>query len=226
MRPERRRAARGGALLAILIPALLAGVAVLAATHRAAPGLGGSGGDPAELAQLAAATPLRPVAAEPGSAELGAEPLESLEGGVRPAPPARISIPAAGVDATVRPVGTTGKALEVPSIGTAGWYSPGPRPGERGRAVIVGHLDGKTRPGLFARVPELPPGTRISVLDRRGDLHRYNVVGSAQVPRGEFPTDYVYGDADAPVLVLVTCGGEYDRKSGYSDNVLLYARAA
>jgi hypothetical protein len=36
----------------------------------------------------------------------------------------------------------------------------------------------------------------------------------------------VYGDADAPVLVLVTCGGDYDPERGYSDNVLVYARAA
>jgi hypothetical protein len=75
-------------------------------------------------------------------------------------------------------------------------------------------------------VPSLPPGTTISILDRRGDVHRYNVVGGAEVAKRRFPAEYVYGHADAPVLVLITCGGDYDPGSGYRDNVLLYARAA
>ena len=226
MPPEHRTRLRLAALLAVLVPALLAGTAVFVGTGGSLPRLAGGGEDPAELAQLAAAAPLRPVNAEPGAAALGAERLERLAGGVRPAPPARIFIPAAGVDAPVEAVAAEGDALAVPDVGTAGWYSGGPRPGERGRAVVVGHLDGKTRPGLFARVPELPPGTRVSVLDRRGEVHRYNVVGSAQVSRTDFPAKHVYGSADAPVLVLVTCGGEFVPGRGYSDNVLLYARAA
>ena len=114
----------------------------------------------------------------------------------------------------------------MPDVGTAGWYSGGPRPGEQGRAIVIGHLDTRKGPGLFARVPELPPGTAVAVTDRRGGVHRYRVVGGAQVAKDRFPARHVYGAADAPVLVLITCGGDYDPDSGYEDNVLLYARAA
>jgi hypothetical protein len=64
------------------------------------------------------------------------------------------------------------------------------------------------------------------VLDRRGQEHPYNVVGGAQVRKDRFPAKAVYGHADAPVLVLITCGGPFQPGRGYRDNVLLYARAA
>jgi sortase (surface protein transpeptidase) len=110
-------------------------------------------------------------------------------------------------------------------VGVAGWFSGGPRPGERGRAVVIGHLDRRRGPGLFARVPRLRPGAPITITDRAGDVHRFRVVGGAQVKKDRFPTGEVYGRAARPVLVLVTCGGPFRRGHGYRDNVLVYARA-
>ena len=176
--------------------------------------------------KAAAATPLRPMAARQGEAALGAEPLESPAGGIRPAPPARIAIPAAGVDAPVQRVASVDDALEIPPVGRAGWFDGGARPGEPGRAVLIGHLDSREGPGLFARVPKLPPGAPIAVTDRRGDVHRFRAVGGSQVKKEDFPTEYVYGHSDRPVLVLITCGGPYTKGEGYRDNVLLYARSA
>lgn len=218
-------------MLAVLLPAGFAAAAVLlVAREKEVVGLSDAR-SPAVLASLAerlpaSGAPLRPLSARAGTAALGSEPLESLRGGIRPAPPVRISIPAAHVDAPVRPVRARGETLEVPDVGTAGWFAGGPRPGEQGRAIVIGHLDTRRGPGLFARVPELPPGTVVSVTDRRGGRHRYRVVGGAQVSKRRFPAEYVYGPADAPVLVLITCGGDWDPKTGYEDNVLLYARAA
>lgn len=239
--------ARLGLVAAVLLPAVLAGGAVLAFTagSQEAPG-GGAGGSPAQLAALAdlgrrpsatgnssdafdaraAAVPLRPLLAEPGRAGLEPSPLEPVEGGIRPAPPERIAIPAAGVDTSVEPVRARGGAIEVPDLGNAGWYDGGPRPGERGRAVVIGHLDARRGPGLFARVPRLPPGTLVAVTDRRGEVHRFNVIGGAQVRKDRFPAKYLFGASDAPVLVLITCGGPFRPGSGYRDNVLLYAQAA
>ena len=146
--------------------------------------------------------------------------------GRRPAVPFSISIPSANIAALVEPVSARRGVMRVPDIGRAGWYDAGPRPGEVGRAVIIGHLDTRKGPGLFARVPRLKPGAAITVMDRRGVRHRYEVVGSAQVRKKRFPADQVYGGAKAPVLVLVTCGGPFVEGEGYRDNVLLYARAA
>ena len=197
---------------ATAIPALVAGGAVLAL----------SGGEEATWSQSpAAAAGLARAAAIQGE-----EPrIHAERAKARPAPPKSISIPAAGVRAPVEAVALRRGALRVPAIGHAGWYDGGPRPGEDGRAVIIGHLDTHRGPGLFARVPGLPPGTAVSVTDRRGKIHRYNVVGGAQVRKDRFPTEYVYGAADSPVLVLITCGGPFVKGRGYRDNLLLYARA-
>lgn len=229
--PRRGRREGIGVLLAVLLPAAFAAAAVLLVADEQGAAGPSDPQAPAALARLAErapalGAPLRPLSARRGVAALGAEPLESLRGGIRPAPPVRISIPAAHLDAPVRPVKARGEALQVPDVGTAGWFAGGPRPGEQGRAIVIGHLDTRRGPGLFARVPDLPPGTVVSVTDRRGGVHGYRVVGGAQVSKNRFPAKYVYGPAKAPVLVLITCGGDYDPESGYEDNVLLYAQAS
>ena len=220
----------------MVLPALAAGVAVAILADPGGGDRAPRAGTPApalaRLADLSPAVPLpsdgqslRPVVALPGAAGLQPSPLEPITGGIRPAPPARISIPAAGVDAVVDGVRAAPGGIEVPPVGQAGWFEAGPRPGEAGRSIVIGHLDSDRGPGLFARVPSVPPGTGISITDRRGDVHRYNVVGSAQVEKSRFPASYVYGTADRPVLVLITCGGPYTPGEGYRDNVLVYARA-
>ena len=214
----------------MVLPALIAAAAVL--------WLGGRDGDepPEGAAPARAEAPrtlgarasraLRPVVATSGRGGVRGNDLEDLAGGVRPAVPDRIAIPAARVDTVVDAVDTDRRgAIRVPSLGRAGWYDGGPRPGEPGRAVIIGHLDTKRGPGLFARVPALRDGDDIRITDRRGRVHDFRVVGRARVRKDRFPTEAVYGGSGRPALVLVTCGGPYDPDEGYRDNVLVYARA-
>jgi sortase family protein len=233
---RRRPSARFVALLlaSVLVPASLAAGAVLLLANSdgdAPPRATGSVSDLAREASAprtlgaAVTRSLRPVLAERGRAGVQPSPLEPIEGGVRPAPPDRISIPAAHLDTVVEPVGTREGQIEVPGIGKAGWYDGGARPGEPGRAVIIGHLDTKRGPGLFARIPTLEKGARIEVTDRRGDVRAFTVVGSAQIEKSRFPTDEVYGGAGRPSLVLVTCGGPFSEETGYRDNVLVFARS-
>ncbi len=210
-----RRRRRAGLFAAVGVPAVGAAAIVLL--------LSGTGTDHPSAAARASTSPSqlsRAAAVQSGPPELRGLP------GRRPAPPARISIPSAGIQAVVEPVAARNGVMRVPDVGRAGWYEAGPRPGETGRSVIIGHLDRSRGPGLFARVPSLDPGAVIAVTDRRGDHHRYEVVGTAQVKKDHFPAEQVYGGAAAPVLVLVTCGGPFDEDEGYRDNVLLFARAA
>jgi hypothetical protein len=223
MGPE-HRSSQLELVLAIVLPALFAFSVVALMSHKPDPGIRLAAGSPMALARLAD-RPLSPIEPRPGRAALGPDHLEPLAGGIRPATPVRISIPAARVNARVQSVSVRDGAMEVPPVGRAGWFDAGPRPGEPGRAVIIGHLDTHHGPGLFAKVPSLSRGTDISVLDHRGGVHRYRVVGGAQVSKDRFPASSVYGASKAPVLVLVTCGGRY-RHGHYRDNVLLYARAA
>ena len=211
-----------GLVAAILVPAAVAAGAVLALDGRSSDEPRSSASSLRRLARQAETPP---------ALQTALSPLELRGGGalgtrVRPSPPASISIPAAGVKSKVVKAPQVDGALEIPSVGTAGWYSGGPRPGEPGRAVIIGHLDRRKGPGLFARVPSLDRGSAITVTDSRGRVHRYRVVGGARARKDRFPRDEVYGYSARPVLVLVTCGGRFRRGRGYRDNVLVYARAS
>jgi hypothetical protein len=170
------------------------------------------------------ALPLRPLLPRRGRAGLATPELESLAGGLRPALPARIQIAAAGVDTVVVPVAARRDAVGVPDPASAGWVESGPRPGERGRAVVVAHRDSPDGPGAFAGVETLAPGARIAVTDQLGRVRRFEVVERRQIAKRAFPADEVYGAARTPMLVLVTCGGAWDGRS-YRDNVIVYARA-
>jgi hypothetical protein len=210
--------------LAVLVPALIAGLLTLALfpTIEFAP-TELPNRDAAKLARLAELRPI--VLTADGEMGLASRAAPAAPNGARPAEPASIAIPALHVDTDIQAVSATATGLEVPEIGHAGWYDAGPRPGEPGRAVLIGHLDGLTEPGVFMHVPGLAAGSAIVVRDADGGVHEYEVTGKLQVPKSEFPASEVYGPTKTPVLVLITCGGTYEEGVGYSDNVIVYARA-
>jgi hypothetical protein len=218
--------------LGVLIPGAIAALLTFMLVPRAAEQLGfgdvpdSERGQPAELARAAAqGDELRPIVLRGDRTALGSGPAGPATESARPAPPSALEIPALGVHADVERVGSTATGIEVPQVGRAGWFDEGPRPGEPGRSVVIGHLDSESGPGLFALLPGVKDGTEIAITDAADVVHRYRVVGKAQVPKAAFPHGAVYGPSESEVLVLITCGGPYTPGYGYRDNVLVYARA-
>ena len=82
--------------------------------------------------------------------------------------PTRLDIPAIGVSTRIVPLGRSDDgSAEVPSGFTfAGWYDLGPKPGQVGPAVILGHVDSRTEAGVFFRLKSLLPGDRLTVWDK------------------------------------------------------------
>ena len=80
------------------------------------------------------------------------------------AEPVRLRVPALGVDSPLLHLGlATDRSIEVPAdYGTAGWFAGGPRPGQPGPAVILGHVDSKAGPGVFYRLAGCPSGRTCS----------------------------------------------------------------
>jgi sortase (surface protein transpeptidase) len=108
----------------------------------------------------------------------------------------------------------------------AGWYALGPRPGDPGSAVILGHVDSKRGPAVFFRLRELRRGDEVRVRRADGSLVRFVVERTEQFPKQRFPTDDVYYPTLTPGLRLVTCGGLFDRRSGhYRSNIIVFAAA-
>lgn len=160
-------------------------------------------------------------AAKQGGAEQGAAP---------PAPPA----PVVGVrlpgdrTATVVPVTATQGALAVPDDPSVlGWWSTGARPGSGvGSVVVDGHVDSaRDGLGVFAALRALTVGQRVEVVDQAGRRWSYRVTGRRSYPKTALADSDVFDQSVSERLVLVTCGGVFDRLTRhYADNVVVYAR--
>jgi hypothetical protein len=142
-------------------------------------------------------------------------------------PPRRIAIPAIGVSANVVPLGREpdGTMQTPQKWQNAGWYRPGPEPGERGPAVIVGHVDSTAGPAVFYRLRELNRGNLITIRRADGSALSFRVEGLERWPKSKFPTQRVYGKKTRlSVLRIVTCSGDFDESTGhYVDNTIVYA---
>jgi sortase (surface protein transpeptidase) len=119
-------------------------------------------------------------------------------------------------------------SLKVPAdTEKTGWWSGGVKPGKKGTAVIVGHVDSQRGPAVFKRLGALSNGDRIKVVHNDGSRAAFVVTGRERVAKNSFPRDRVYADTRDPTVRLITCGGEFDEASGhYKDNVIVYGRAA
>jgi len=159
---------------------------------------------------------LRPPAAAPGPAAVAA-----------PARPVAVSIPALSVAGPLEELvadPATGELAAPHDPARAGWYAAGVVPGDQGPAVIGGHVDSRSGPGVFFRLRTLRPGDLVDVTRSDGRTVRFSVIAVALYPKDRFPTEAVYGPTSGPELRLVTCGGTFDRSArSYDDNVVVDA---
>jgi sortase (surface protein transpeptidase) len=142
------------------------------------------------------------------------------------APPRRIRIPAIGVSARVISLERApDRTMETPeNFANTGWYGPGSEPGERGPAVIAGHIDSTSGPAVFYRLRELKRGNLIRIARADGSVVRFRVEGLERWPKAAFPTRRVFGRTRLAALRLVTCSGNFDPSTGhYVDNTIVYA---
>lgn len=141
--------------------------------------------------------------------------------------PTRVEIPAIDVDAALVPVGLQADgAMQTPDFGLGAWYDLGPRPGEPGPAVVLAHVDSVAGPDVFFRLPELAPGDRVTVHHDLGAV-TFVVDSLEQVDKDALPVEQIWNDTTEPVLRLITCGGQFDHRTGhYLDNIIVYAHFA
>lgn len=144
--------------------------------------------------------------------------------------PHRLRIASVGIDVAVVPVGETPTGdLAVPAAWQdAGWFAPGFRPGQRGHAVIVGHLDTDDRNHPHAAFTDLSgvvAGAAVDVIGDGGAVLHF-VVRSAQTYSADaVPLGQVFGADTTPTLELLTCAGTWRGEAlGYSERLVLTAQ--
>src|SRR5260370_21918584 len=136
--------------------------------------------------------------------------LSSSPTPARHANPVRLLIPAIGVNAPIEEVGVTSNGnLAVPTQNPwegVGWYAAGSHPGERGSAVIDGHVD---RPGGYSAVfwylRDLHKGDEVLVTDAHGNTLRVSVTGVAFYYTQYVPVQEIFGNGIGDFLNLITC---------------------
>lgn len=181
------------------------------------------------LSGAQSAAGVRPVNRVPAATATGASVADGFRS-ARTYPvvavPVRLHIPALHVDSRLQRLGLQPDgAVAVPaSPHVPGWYEGGARPGQAGPAVILGHVDSRTGPGVFINLRRVRSGTLVQVDRTDGSSVTFRVTTVSRVPKDRFPTDLVYGPTLDPTLRLVTCGGSFDRARGhYRDNVIAFA---
>ncbi|WP_345612021.1 class F sortase [Pseudonocardia adelaidensis] len=145
-------------------------------------------------------------------------------------PPVELALPARGLRAPVVAV-TTGPegALVVPEPpSTVGWWSPSALAGGAGgTTVLAGHVDSRTGGlGALAVLRHVTEGEEVVLLGADGRSVGYRVTARRQYTKAELPPE-VFAAGGPPRLVLITCGGAFDRSTRhYADNVVVFAEPA
>ncbi|MER5884846.1 class F sortase [Streptomyces sp. NPDC001941] len=182
-----------------------------------------------------AAGPPQPGAEQGFGTRHGAGPAERAApapgGGPRALPrsePVRVRIPQIRVDAPLVGLGldADGRLASPPEAepGLAGWYAAGATPGEKGTAVIGGHVDVPSGRAVFYDLGALRKGMTVDVARADGTTAAFAIDAIEVYDADAFPDDKVYGDAGRPELRLITCGGGFDEKAHrYRGNVVVFA---
>lgn len=164
---------------------------------------------------------------------VGRPPQAALPPAAKPlgqALPRRVDIPELGVQAPVVARGLDAEgAIEPPPFdqaGVVGWYAGGAKPGARGTALLVGHVDTETRPAVFYKLSTLEGGETVRVVRDDGKVAEFTVDDVEVVRRDRFDARQAYGShrPDRAELRLITCGGAFDPVShSYTANVIVSA---
>ncbi|MEV3856376.1 class F sortase [Streptomyces sp. NPDC050095] len=140
----------------------------------------------------------------------------------------RVRIPAIQVNAPVTQVGLDADGwVDAPppqDPNLAGWFTGAVSPGEKGTAVIVGHVDNMQGPAVFYGLGSLKKGNHVEVDRKDGKTAVFQVYGIEVFEKSNFPGNKVYGSNGTPELRVITCGGGFSKQSGYDGNVVAFAR--
>ncbi|MFB2584013.1 class F sortase [Herbiconiux liukaitaii] len=213
--------------------AALAGALLLSAC--AGPGASGASDGASSARDEAGATSSSPRPFDPAPTSSPSEPPTgagspaATEAPLPPArgePPARLTVPALGLDEELIDLGIgEDGSMEVPTdFSRVGWFTGGGRPGGIGPTVLAGHVDSAVGPAVFFELGALVPGDRFSVTDASGTVFDYEVYRAEDFAKNDFPTAEVFGALLADEVRLITCTGLFDDSTGhYEDNRVVFA---
>jgi hypothetical protein len=219
-----RRRPVGPAL--VLSAGLLTGCGAASSSTAASPGpTSSAASSPAAPAPVASATP----SPTDDSDLLDSAPatLDALRASEARRPVA-VLVPGVAQPAMVeaRTTDPVGGGLDLPdSAAAVAWWASGAAPGTAaGSVVLAAHVSFDGQTGPFTRLAQVDPGTRVVVTSADGSAHTYAVQSTRSAPKTALDRAELFRTTGPPALVLVTCGGAYDRRThSFADNVVVTA---
>lgn len=158
-----------------------------------------------------------------GKEKVSAKP-EQLSYGL----PKRFMIPSINVDTDIEYVGLTSQgAVGAPEDKKkVAWFNIGPRPGDRGNAVISAHY-GQWKNGegsVFDKLNKVKNGDKIHVEDEFGVINIFTVRDiRTYEPKANAPEVFISND-DKAHLNLITCEGLWNKiTKSYSQRLVVFA---
>ena len=173
----------------------------------------------------ATATPATTLPVSPLAGELPPRQSVVIEAAGPVVAPSALRIGALALSVPVRGVGVEPDGqLEIPDETEVGWYRLGSSPTRPGATVLAGHVSWNDTIGPFFRLADLEPGALIELELSDGSVREYVAVERAQYGKLALPQDRIWTQAGPETLVLITCGGEFNRQiRRYADNIVVYA---
>ncbi|MGD0693141.1 MAG: sortase, partial [Acidimicrobiales bacterium] len=144
---------------------------------------------------------------------------------IRRSRPIHLEIPIIGVSVplSVLTLNKDGTVNVPTNFSVPGWYNGARSPGQKGSAVILGHVDNFHGPAVFYHLDKLKLGNHVDVTLADGRKLVFAVIGERMYKKTNFPDKLVYGARDYPALQLVTCGGIFDPQTGhYLSNIVVF----
>lgn len=138
--------------------------------------------------------------------------------------PERLMVEALDIDAPLTATVVDADRALVPPEDPAqlAWWR-GVRPGEgAGSVLVAGHLDARRYgQGPLARIVQLEPGSQAVLTGADGSIATYILRGVTTIDKEALPAAELFGSVGPERLVLVTCGGTFDRdQRSWDSNVV------
>jgi sortase A len=156
--------------------------------------------------------PVQPVIPEPQKEEYGMSP-------------ATLSIPKLDLEAPIKKFGLDKEGnMELPDNGKdVAWFEPGFQPGEKGNAVLAGHVDDEKKAAVFFELKELEPGDEIHLRDENGATLTFVVREKVAYQKDDAPLRTIFGPSEKRMLNLITCTGYFDREiDNYVERLVVF----
>lgn len=145
-----------------------------------------------------------------------------------PAEPKWLTIPRLKVHAKVEQQGVDAQGIMLSPIrgNQVAWYKYGPRPGQKGNAVISGHLNSRRGPEVFWNLKKIRVGDTVSVTDTQGTNRPFRVTKVRIYSYEAAPLAEILGPTKKTRLNLVTCMGTWNAgRRNYSHRLIVYTEA-